>query len=84
MDHVGFSPTRQTLLAPIAKRREVFSESHEGLTASFQKRGVFSGGGGSTGRDALLINPISMRNVSRHRNGGGPSSDFTKFTKGAI
>ena len=24
-EHVGFSPTRQTLLAPITKRREVFS-----------------------------------------------------------
>ena len=29
-EHVGFSPTRQTLLAPSAKRREVFGESHEG------------------------------------------------------
>ena len=28
-EHVGFSPTRQTLLAPSAKRREVFGESHE-------------------------------------------------------
>ena len=28
--HVGFSPTRQTLLAPSAKPREVLSESHEG------------------------------------------------------
>ena len=26
---VGFPPTRQTLLAPRAKRREVFGESHE-------------------------------------------------------
>ena len=29
-EHVGPSPTRQTLLAPRAKRREVFGESHEG------------------------------------------------------
>ena len=29
-EHVGFSPTRQTLLAPSTKRREVFGESHEG------------------------------------------------------
>ena len=29
-EHVGFSPTRQILLAPSAKRREVFGESHEG------------------------------------------------------
>ena len=29
MEHVGFSPTRQTLLAPSAKRREVLSGSHE-------------------------------------------------------
>ena len=29
-EHVGFSPTRQTLLAPTAKRREVLGESHEG------------------------------------------------------
>ena len=29
-EHVGFSPTRQTLLAPSAKRRDVFGESHEG------------------------------------------------------
>ena len=36
-EHVGFSPTRQTLLAPSAKRREVFGESHEGGTASFQE-----------------------------------------------
>ena len=27
-EHVRFSPTRQTLLAPSAKRREVFGESH--------------------------------------------------------
>ena len=29
-EHVGFSPTRQTLLEPSVKRREVFDESHEG------------------------------------------------------
>ena len=29
-EHVRFSPTRQALLAPSAKRREVFGESHEG------------------------------------------------------
>ena len=29
-EHVGFSPTRQTLLAPSAKRREVFGQSHDG------------------------------------------------------
>ena len=29
-EHVGFSPTRQTLLAPSAKRREVFGESYRG------------------------------------------------------
>ena len=29
-EHVGFSPTRQALLASSAKRREVFGESHEG------------------------------------------------------
>ena len=28
-EHVGFSPTTQTFLAPSAKRREVFGESHE-------------------------------------------------------
>ena len=28
--HFGFSPTRQTLLAPSVKRREVLGESHEG------------------------------------------------------
>ena len=28
--HVGFPPTRQALLAPSAKRREVFGESREG------------------------------------------------------
>ena len=30
MEHVGFSRTRQILLVPSAKRREVFDESHEG------------------------------------------------------
>ena len=34
-EHVGFSPTRQTLLAPSAKRREVFGESHEERAASY-------------------------------------------------
>ena len=29
-EHVGLSPTRQKLLAPCAKRREVFGESNEG------------------------------------------------------
>ena len=29
-EHVGFSPTRETLLAPSAKRREVFGEWREG------------------------------------------------------
>ena len=29
-EHVAFPPTRQTLLAPRAKRREVFGESHQG------------------------------------------------------
>ena len=29
-EHAGFSTTRQTLLAPSAKRREMFGESHEG------------------------------------------------------
>ena len=29
-EHVRFSPTRQTLLAPSEKRREVLGESHEG------------------------------------------------------
>ena len=29
-EHVGFSPTRQTLFALSSKRREVFGESHEG------------------------------------------------------
>ena len=28
-EHVGFSPTMQTLLAPRATRREVSGESHE-------------------------------------------------------
>ena len=32
-EHVGFSPTRQTLLAPSAKRREVSGESHGGRAA---------------------------------------------------
>ena len=32
-EHVGFSPTRQTLPAPSAKRREVIGESHEGPEA---------------------------------------------------
>ena len=36
-EHVGFSPTRQTSLAPSAKRREVFGESHEGWAASYQE-----------------------------------------------
>ena len=36
-EHVGFSPTRQTLLAPSAKRREVFgmsgvADSHPHIT----------------------------------------------------
>ena len=34
-EHVGLSPTRQTLLAPSAKRREVFGESHEGRATSY-------------------------------------------------
>ena len=29
-EHIGFSTTGQTLLAPSAKRRAVFGESHEG------------------------------------------------------
>ena len=29
-EHVGGSPTRQTLRAPSVKHREVFGESHEG------------------------------------------------------
>ena len=29
-EHVGFSPIRQTLLAPSAKRREALGESHKG------------------------------------------------------
>ena len=33
-EQVGFSPTRQTLLAPSSKRREVFGESHDGWTLS--------------------------------------------------
>ena len=28
-EHVGFSPTRQALLAPTAKLRDVFGEPHE-------------------------------------------------------
>ena len=36
-EHVGFSPTRQTLLAPSPKRREVFGESHEGWAASYKE-----------------------------------------------
>ena len=40
-DHAGFSPTRQTLLAPSAKHGEVFGESHEGYAASY-----WLGGGG--------------------------------------
>ena len=31
-EHVGFSPIKQTLLAPSAKCREVLRESHEGST----------------------------------------------------
>ena len=30
VEHVGFLPTRQTLLAPSVKYREVLGESHEG------------------------------------------------------
>ena len=30
MEHVGFLPSRQILLGPSAKRREVFGESHGG------------------------------------------------------
>ena len=33
----GFHQPGQTLLAPSAKRREVFGESHEGWTSSFQE-----------------------------------------------
>ena len=29
-EHVRFSPTRQIMLAPSVKRREVFGEQHEG------------------------------------------------------
>ena len=29
-EYVGFLPTKQTLLAPSAKRRDVFGDSHEG------------------------------------------------------
>ena len=35
-EHVGFSPSRQTLLAPSAKRRAMFGESNKGWTASFE------------------------------------------------
>ena len=34
-EHVGFSPIRQTLFAPTAKRREVLGESQEGWAASY-------------------------------------------------
>ena len=34
-EHARFSPTRQPLLAPSAKRREVSGESHEGCAASY-------------------------------------------------
>ena len=34
-EHVGFSPTRQTLLALSAKRRKVLGESYEGWAASY-------------------------------------------------
>ena len=34
-EHVGSSPTRQKMLAPSAKLREVFGESHEGRAASY-------------------------------------------------
>ena len=30
--HLGFLPTRRTLLAPSAKPREAFGESHEGVS----------------------------------------------------
>ena len=36
-EHVGLSQTRQTSHAPSAKRREVFSEWHEGWAASYSK-----------------------------------------------
>ena len=36
-EHVGFSPTRQTLLAPSAKRREVFGESHERVNCTLPR-----------------------------------------------
>ena len=36
-EHVGCSPTRQTLHAPSKKRREVFGESHEGRAASYKE-----------------------------------------------
>ena len=35
--HVGFTLTRQISLAPTAKRREVFGESHEGSPSFFQE-----------------------------------------------
>ncbi|CAN0122714.1 unnamed protein product [Laminaria digitata] len=36
-EHVGgFSPIRQASLAPSAKRREVFGDSHEGRAASYK------------------------------------------------
>ena len=35
-ERVECSPTRQTLLAPSAKRRGVLGESHEGQAASYQ------------------------------------------------
>ena len=36
-EHVGLTPTRQALLAPSAKRREVLGESREGRAASYQQ-----------------------------------------------
>ena len=36
-EHVGFSPTRQTMLGPSAKRCEVLGESHEGWAASYKE-----------------------------------------------
>ena len=36
-EHVGFSSTRQTLLAPSAKRCEVFSELHGGQATSYEE-----------------------------------------------
>ena len=51
-EHVGYSPTRQELFAPSAKRREVFGESHAGWAASYQEPLVkrISRGGGGTHR----------------------------------